>query len=109
MTRIIIRKTKNNEYLGFTCHGHAGFADKGEDIVCAALSVLTINTVNSLEQLTQTAMEVVTEEEEGIIICRFTGTLSEAGRLLMDAYVLGVENVFQEYGNQYVEIEFKEV
>ncbi len=109
MTKIIIRKTKHNEYLGFTCHGHAGYADKGEDIVCAALSVLTINTVNSLEQLTQTAMEVAAIEEEGIITCRFVAPLSESGRLLMDAYVLGCKSVFHEYGNQYVEIEFKEV
>lgn len=109
MTRVIIRKTRNNEYVGFTCHGHAGFAAKGDDIVCAALSVLTINTINSLEQLAQAAMEVESEEAEGSIVCRFTGPVSEAGRLLMDAYVLGCQNVFQEYGKKYVEIELEEV
>ncbi len=51
MTRVIIRKSKNGEYKGFTCKGHSGFAARGEDIVCASISVLVINTVNSMEEL----------------------------------------------------------
>lgn len=109
MTRIIIRKTTEGEYKGFSCYGHAEYANKGKDIVCAALSVLTINTVNSLEQLTEERMEVECRETEGVITCRFTGSISEGSRLLMDSYVLGCRNVFQEYGNKYLELEFKEV
>lgn len=114
MTKIIIRKTADGEYLGFTARGHAGFGRKGADIVCAALSVLTINTINSLTQLTPTRMTVESHEDHrgtgaAVISCRFDAALSEAGRLLMDSYVLGCREVFQNYGSKYLKLEFKEV
>ncbi len=109
MTRIIIRKTTNGEYAGFNCQGHAEFARKGKDIVCAALSILTINTINSLEKLTHEKMEVEEDEKAGIISCSFKGSISDESKLLVDSYVLGCQGVFQSYGNKYVELEFKEV
>lgn len=48
MTNILF-KTKNQKYIGFKAEGHTGFAAHGKDIVCAAVSVLTQNTVNALE------------------------------------------------------------
>ena len=38
MTTITIYKSDQGSYKGFTCKGHAGFADSGNDIVCAAIS-----------------------------------------------------------------------
>ena len=34
MTTITIYKSDQGSYKGFTCKGHAGFADSGNDIVC---------------------------------------------------------------------------
>ena len=39
---------KNGSYVDFVSKGHAGYAEEGYDIVCAAVSVLIINTVNSI-------------------------------------------------------------
>ena len=50
MTNIIIRKNTDGEYRGFKLEGHAGSGEYGKDIVCAAISILSINTVNSLEK-----------------------------------------------------------
>ena len=38
-------------YTGFSAKGHSGYAEEGSDIVCAAVSSLTITCVNSLEAL----------------------------------------------------------
>lgn len=35
-----------------TVSGHAGYAEKGHDIVCAAVSILIYNLQNSIERLT---------------------------------------------------------
>ena len=51
MTTIIIRKTEKKEYVGLICMGHAGYAENEPDIVCAAVSVLVINTINAIEKL----------------------------------------------------------
>ena len=49
---IHVKFTKKADLItAFEMYGHAGYADSGFDIVCAAVSVLAINTVNSLEQL----------------------------------------------------------
>ena len=37
--------------MGFEITGHAGYAEYGQDIVCAAVSVLALNMANSVERL----------------------------------------------------------
>ena len=39
---------KNGKFSGFRVSGHAGYADAGEDIVCAAVSSAVQLTVNLL-------------------------------------------------------------
>jgi uncharacterized protein YsxB (DUF464 family) len=37
---------------GFRTEGHAGYAEYGNDIICAAVSILVMTTINSIEELT---------------------------------------------------------
>ena len=48
MTRYKFFK-KNGFYFGFTETGHAGYADAGNDIVCSALSAMTMLVINAIE------------------------------------------------------------
>ena len=117
MTTVTIIQSKDGEYKGFVCAGHAGYANSGSDIVCAAISVLVINTINSLDQLTKASLDVETEETDGYISCQFKEPLNEAQKLLMDSFVLGIEHGVDGYGSQkkffkskkYCELKFKEV
>ena len=43
---------KENKICAFEISGHAGYAPAGEDIVCAAVTVLSFNTVNAIEAFT---------------------------------------------------------
>ncbi|MCM1122812.1 MAG: ribosomal-processing cysteine protease Prp [Eubacterium sp.] len=110
MTQITFYKTATGEYRGFTCDGHAGYAGYGEDIVCASISVLVINTINSLEQITREKMSVKADEESGIIRCRFTeSVLKETSRALVDSLVLGLTQIEKQYGRNYCKLTFEEV
>ncbi|MDO4555175.1 MAG: ribosomal-processing cysteine protease Prp [Lachnospiraceae bacterium] len=109
MTTIRIYKDSTGEYKGFQCRDHAGSGDYGFDIVCAAISVLTINTVNSLEKLTKDTFDLTQQEELGLIQVIFHNHPSEAGRVLMDSYVMGIESIEEEYGSQYIKVIHKEV
>ena len=110
MTQITFHKTTAGEYKGFTCDGHAGFADYGEDIVCAAISVLVINTINSLEQITGEQIQVETDENVGTIRCRFVNQpLKETSKALMDSLVLGLTQIEKQYGENYCKLTFEEV
>lgn len=48
MIRVALR-SQDECITGFDVKGHAGYAEAGQDIVCAAVSVLTTTCVNALE------------------------------------------------------------
>ena len=117
MTTVIIYHNSNQEYTGFTCMGHAGYAKKSifgtkPDILCAAISTLTINTVNSLETLAaeKDNMKIDTNEATGFIKCEFLHPITNPNsKILLDAMVLGLTELSNEYGNKYLQVKFEEV
>ena len=106
MTKILVRKTSTGGYAGFTCIGHSGFAAAGRDIVCASVSVLVINAINSIEQLAGEEMSVITNEEEGLIDAN---PVNKKTALLMDSMLLGLQEVKEQYGSKYLKLQFEEV
>ena len=108
MFSIIVKTNKNGKYAGFTCDGHAGFEESGKDIVCSALSMLIINTINSIEQFTDQGFKVEASEENGFIDFILTEEPSDKTKLLLDSMLLGIENVRDNY-KSYVSIVNKEV
>ena len=109
MTEITIFKTSKGLFRGFECNGHAGFADYGNDVVCSAISVLTINTINSIDQLTGDQIAVSEDGSAGIISCHFINDISEKTDLLMQSFELGVNSIYKQYGKKYLNIKIKEV
>ncbi len=109
MTHVSIIKTRNGEYRGFNCIGHSGYAEAGEDIVCAAISILVINTINSLEQLAGEKIKLVTNQEEGLIDCRFESSINEKSVLLLDSMILGLREIKKQYGKTFIDLTFEEV
>ncbi len=96
----------SGQYRGFWCEGHAGYGEEGQDIVCAAVSVLTVNTVNSIEAFTEDPLSG--QEKDGFVSCKLTGSVSKETALLMDSMVLGLTDIERNYDN-YMQIRFKEV
>ncbi len=89
--------------------GHAGQGEYGQDMVCASISVLVINTVNSLEQFTKDKFKVKSDEDSGLIELHFGGPVSKEGTILMKSLVLGLEGIEEAYGSRYIKVSFKEV
>ena len=109
MTRITIYRNENREVERFSCSGHAGYAEFGQDIVCASISVLVINTVNSIETFTSTAYICEADEESGDIDFRFTEDISPDASLLIESMILGLKEIQNDYGKKFLTLEFKEV
>ena len=106
MITITVKK-RNGNYLEFVSKGHAGYAEKGQDIVCAAVSALIITTVNSLEKFTDDKFDV--QEKDGFVSIHFRNDLSERGMLLMDSLLLGLTEIAGSYNNRYLTVKVKEV
>lgn len=90
--------------------GHAEYAKRGKpDILCAAISALTIGTLNSLTELAGEKINVTTNEDTGFLKCDFECILQEKSSFLMDSMVFSLENLSREYGRKYLQIKFEEV
>ncbi len=86
----------------FSCVGHAEYAEEGSDIVCAAVSALVLNTVNSIEAFSDARFWV--EEKDGRIHFTLENTECPKAQLLMQSLQLGLQNIENEYGSQYVKV-----
>ncbi len=110
MTTVVIRRTRAQRYTGFTCMGHAEYAKPGKpDILCASISVLVINTINSLEELAGETLQVDSDEETGFIRCVIESSLQEKSVFLMDSMVFGLQQLSKTYGEKYLTLKFEEV
>lgn len=110
MTTILIFKNSNKQYRGFTCMGHAEYAKKSQpDILCASISTLVINTINSLEELAGEKMTVIENKETAFIKCDFKEILQEKSVFLLDTMIYGLEKLSSVYGKKYLQVKFEEV
>lgn len=81
--------------------GHAGYAEAGKDIVCAGVTALTQSLVSSLIELTANDIEHEISPGRADIHYR---NLSEAGKLLVDSFFIGICQIADEFPD-YVRIE----
>ncbi len=109
MITITIIKNKSSDYIGFKCIGHAEFAEYGEDIVCASVSILVINTINSVEMLLKEPFRCIQDEEQGLIDFRFEQIPGRQAELLLNSMILGLTEVEKQYGKKYILLKFEEV
>ena len=96
MVSVVISKHQN-KYINVTLKGHAGYADHGQDIVCSAVSVLAINTFNSIERFTDDAFQVDASQDGGHMVMAFPKQLSDKSILLLDSLLLGLDEIQNWY------------
>ena len=88
--------------------GHAGFAAYGDDIVCAAVSVLVINTVNSIQAFTEDTFQYDEHKEEDVVSFKVTSKpMSAETDLLLKSLVMGITSIAEEYGKEYIQVKMK--
>ncbi len=104
MIKVSFYKNAEGKITGFRCLGHAGFADNGQDIVCAAVSVLVINTVNSIERFTSDIFDLMKDEKKGEIDFRIISKLSDKSSLLLNSLFLGLQGIREDYGQEYIKL-----
>lgn len=75
--------------------GHAGQSKDGIDIVCASISALTCNLVNSINMLTDDKISY--EIESGMTVIRWQ-KLSDKAKLLIDSWFIGITAISEQYG-----------
>ena len=85
---------------GITAAGHAGYAPRGQDIICAGVTALTLSLIKSVEDLTEDIIEY--EISPGRADIKY-GNLSEASKTLVDSFFVGICMIADEFP-EYVRI-----
>lgn len=110
MIQITLYRNPQQEYCGFRSSGHAGFARAGQDIVCASVSVLIINTINSIETYTKDEFSVVSDDKKGLIDYQLKDRPSKEAELLLKAMALGLQQLADDkHYARYIDLTFEEV
>ncbi len=109
MIQATIFQDSHKQACGIELSGHAGYSEYGQDIVCAAVSALALNMANSVEAFTEDPFSGEVEEKNGNFTFCFTGSVSRESRILMDSLILGLKNIRESYGNEYISIHYREV
>ena len=98
MIRVTLR-WKGDEIVSFECKGHAGFAEAGQDIVCAAVSILTTTCVNALE--TVAGVKPETTAESGLMLISLPRNAGHDAQVILQTLRQGLRDLADEY-SQYV-------
>jgi hypothetical protein len=107
MTTVTIFQNRDGAFRGFSCDGHSGYADAGEDIVCASVSALVITTINAIAKFTGEGYSDADEDQAVIRFC-LDKDCSHDTELLIRAMILGLEEIAESY-ESYLQILFEEV
>ena len=78
MTKIVFFRN-NGVYYGFEEEGHTGYGDAGDDVLCAALSAMTMLIINTIEVAYASDVDYTVNEGATKISVRSKAALPEFG------------------------------
>lgn len=108
MVRVTFWQGIGGRLAGLTVYGHAGFAPRGQDIICAAVSALAQTAVLGLEKQLQVVPEV--HIEDGKLECFLPGDINavdlERAQIVLTTVAAGLEAIAEAHRG-YVKIEYK--
>ena len=96
--------------VGFEAVGHTGFAEHGEDIVCAAVSAITQTAVIGIKELVKApcALEVMDGELRLILEESVKGEKLKQSELILGTMLLGLRSIESDYSD-YLKLKEREV
>ena len=86
---------------GYRAEGHTGYAEAGEDIVCAAVSALTQSTLNGLKNVLKAPVMFDIDDAAATLEARLTPQASEAqvreAQILLQTLLQGLQAIERSY------------
>ena len=100
MTKVTIFK-RGNDILEFSCEGHTGYADHGQDIVCASVSSIVQSCGLGLVKVLGLKCDIVQNDDKGIYKLRLPKGLGESemakAQILLKTMSLSIKDLEKGY------------
>ena len=99
---------RDGVFFGFRETGHAEYDDPGKDIVCSAVSAMTMLIINAIEVSYESNVEYTIDDETADVTVKALGALPETGEEpekqyaisgLIQAYFFQLVDMLEDYGN----------
>ena len=116
MTKIVFFRSGGTFY-GFEEQGHTGYGDAGDDVLCAALSAMTMLIINTIEVAYASDVDYSVNEGATHIMVRSKAALAEfeederkryAVSGLFLSYYYQLNDMIEEYYD-YLDVEVKDI
>ncbi|EMT46329.1 MULTISPECIES: ribosomal-processing cysteine protease Prp [Anoxybacillus] len=111
MIRITVHRTVEGTIRSFTISGHAHFAKRGQDIVCAGVSAISFGAVNAIIALTN-VKPIIQQGKDGYLHCELPAIedakAADHVQLLLEGMIVSLQTIERDYG-KYVKITTKTV
>lgn len=99
MTKVTV--SYKSSIVSLEASGHAGYASHGEDIVCAAISVLMQTAVNSLEAVAGIKQFIYEADESGYMYIELPVNLEKSqadkAEVILRTILTGLEGIAEAY------------
>ncbi|MGE8206091.1 ribosomal-processing cysteine protease Prp [Heyndrickxia sp. NPDC080065] len=108
MIHVHFKQTSDGKISSFKMKGHADFAERGQDIVCAGASAVSFGAINAIMELTK-VKPMIKQSKGGFLECRVPDHLSievdDKVQLLLQGMVISLQTIERDYG-KYINITF---
>jgi uncharacterized protein YsxB (DUF464 family) len=113
MTRVTFYKNSDNGlYYAFDIKGHSGYAESGSDIVCSAISSMTMLFVKMIEDVVSAPYDFRTKEEKAEVYFSVKKDIGEEKLLsvskAIESFITCISWVEEDYG-KFVKVNEKNV
>ncbi|HEY3363720.1 MAG TPA: ribosomal-processing cysteine protease Prp [Symbiobacteriaceae bacterium] len=99
MVKVQVRRGTDGTIAKIQVTGHAGYAEQGQDIVCAGVSALVATALIGLRQVADHPFEG--EVTSGLMYCKVAagGTPESAARaqVILQTTLLGLKDIAKDY------------
>ncbi|MDM7525531.1 ribosomal-processing cysteine protease Prp [Lacticaseibacillus paracasei] len=102
MIKAIFHRDEHGDIVSFSLTGHADAGKTGKDIVCAAVSAVSIGAVNGIEGLAWFEPDVIADEVHGghlqmAIKTAITGEQLHISQILLENLLLELQSIQDQY------------
>lgn len=98
MIEVWVRRD-GGKIAGYRVEGHAGWAESGSDIVCAAVSALTIAAANGLDRLAGAVSKSESSEGRLEVVLKggIGGKAEVKAKAILETMLGGLRDIREEY------------
>lgn len=107
MIKVVIKRNSAGSIKSFSVDGHAGYAEKGADIICSAVSVTAYTAAGALQELA--GLEGCYSETDGHMNVALPSVITKQqasiAEIVMETTAIGFKQIELSYGKYVLVVE----